>query len=443
MYRPWDDFLKQAAQTCGLPLDQFKYTTALLLGIPLGYFLRYSTKDPWRCSDAEKASAISTRHMLCAIIGLMEVVYVFGWETFHSFFSTTVAYILLQVAPRDKVHLWVTAWAMGYMSCAHIYRMIVDFGGWSIDFTTPQLLVTQKLMNIAFSLYDGSRDAKKLTEEQSKRKLTACPSVMEMFGYVFCIHTLLAGPATDYNDYLTWIDGSKLAGKKPKPTSAILLRIVGAIGCAIAFSVVLPYCNIDGHGDGSYLSTKSFLYVLLWNNFSFCLLRHRYYFAWVLGDAGCNAAGFGYNGEDKNGKQKWDGVLNVDYFAVEFAPNFRSAMNGEIFSCFRNTATFGMSAVWHGFYPGYYFTFISCALFNEVARLLRRHVRPLVIPTKEAEKSLNATLYHISSSVLLLTFQKSINYWSYWYFAPHVVALLLYIAVPIVFKQPKDAKKMQ
>eukprot|EP00961_Rhodomonas_salina_P225258 3045461-Rhodomonas_salina.2 len=24
------------------------------------------------------------------------------------------------------------------------------------------------------------------------------------------------------------------------------------------------------------------------------LMRHRYYFAWVLCDAGCNAAGFGY-----------------------------------------------------------------------------------------------------------------------------------------------------
>ena len=26
-----------------------------------------------------------------------------------------------------------------YMSCAHIYRMVVDYGGWTIDFTTPQV----------------------------------------------------------------------------------------------------------------------------------------------------------------------------------------------------------------------------------------------------------------------------------------------------------------
>ena len=30
-------------------------------------------------------------------------------------------------------------WAMAYMSGAHIYRMVVDYGGWTIDFTTPQV----------------------------------------------------------------------------------------------------------------------------------------------------------------------------------------------------------------------------------------------------------------------------------------------------------------
>ena len=67
-----------------------------------------------------------------------------------------------------------------------------------IDFTTPQLLVTQKMMNIAFALYDSSRDPAKLTDEQKQRKLDKPPTLSEFYGYVFCLHTLLAGPATDY-----------------------------------------------------------------------------------------------------------------------------------------------------------------------------------------------------------------------------------------------------
>ena len=38
--------------------------------------------------------------------------------------------------------------------------------------------------------------------------------------------------------------------------------------------------------------------MLLYNQLSLYLVRHRYYFAWVLGDAACNAGGFGFNGED-------------------------------------------------------------------------------------------------------------------------------------------------
>ena len=31
-------------------------------------------------------------------------------------------------------------------------------------------------------------------------------------------------------------------------------------------------------------------------------------------------------------------------------------------------ASFFMSAIWHGYYPGYYLTFMSCALWNEVGK---------------------------------------------------------------------------
>jgi hypothetical protein len=36
----------------------------------------------------------------------------------------------------------------------------------------------------------------------SQRKLDKAPTVSEFYGYVFCLHTLLAGPATDYKYFL-------------------------------------------------------------------------------------------------------------------------------------------------------------------------------------------------------------------------------------------------
>ncbi|KAG7121163.1 Lysophospholipid acyltransferase like protein [Verticillium longisporum] len=41
--------------------------------------------------------------------------------------------------------------------------------------------------------------------------------------------------------------------------------------------------------------------------------------------------------------------------------------------------TFGTSALWHGFYPGYYMTFILASLIQTVAKNFRRYVRPFFL----------------------------------------------------------------
>lgn len=38
---------------------------------------------------------------------------------------------------------------------------------------------------------------------------------------------------------------------------------------------------------------------------------------------------------------------------------------------YQTFAVFAISAIWHGFYPGYYLTFGSAALFTVAARLVR------------------------------------------------------------------------
>lgn len=60
------------------------------------------------------------------------------------------------------------------------------------------------------------------------------------------------------------------------------------------------------------------------------------------------------------------------------------------------------------FFPaGYYLTFISSALWNEAARVMRRHIRPYVIPDTKAEKSVKAYVYHVASTILTIS---SLNY---------------------------------
>jgi Predicted membrane protein len=42
---------------------------------------------------------------------------------------------------------------------------------------------------------------------------------------------------------------------------------------------------------------------------------------------------------------------------------------------FRTVLTYALSALWHGFYPGYYLTFMSGALFTFASRAVS-HVQP-------------------------------------------------------------------
>jgi len=46
-------------------------------------------------------------------------------------------------------------WAMGSVSAAHVYRMTNDYGGWTLDFTGPLMILVQKVTLVAYALHDG------------------------------------------------------------------------------------------------------------------------------------------------------------------------------------------------------------------------------------------------------------------------------------------------
>ncbi len=53
------------------------------------------------------------------------------------------------------VYRYTMVWAMGCMSAAHLYRMMTDYGGWSLDFTGPLMIIVQKVTLVAYALHDG------------------------------------------------------------------------------------------------------------------------------------------------------------------------------------------------------------------------------------------------------------------------------------------------
>lgn len=45
--------------------------------------------------------------------------------------------------------------ALVYLSCIHLHRQYYDYGSYSVDITGPLMIITQKVVSLAFSIHDG------------------------------------------------------------------------------------------------------------------------------------------------------------------------------------------------------------------------------------------------------------------------------------------------
>src|SRR5205814_8487879 len=116
--------------------------------------------------------------------------------------------------------------------------------------------------------------------------------------------------------------------------------------------------------------------------------RLKYLGVWSLTEGAWILHGLGYNGHDPfTGKVSWDRLQNLTAWSVETAQNHRTFLgnwNMNTNKWLRNYVylrvtpkgkkpgfrasmmTFVTSALWHGFYPGYYLTIILASLLQTV-----------------------------------------------------------------------------
>ena len=118
--------------------------------------------------------------------------------------------------------------------------------------------------------------------------------------------------------------------------------------------------------------------------------RMKYYGVWHLTEGACILSGMGFKGVDpKTGKVHWNRLQNVNPWGIETAQNSRAYLenwNMNTNHWLRNymylrvtpkgkkpgfrasLATFTTSAFWHGFYPGYYLSFVLAAFLQTIAK---------------------------------------------------------------------------
>lgn len=275
----------------------------------------------------------------------------------------------------------------------------------AVDITGAQMVLVMKLSAFCWNVADGTLSDDQLSDFQKDRVLSELPGFLDYAGWVFFFPALLAGPAMDFAEYRRWLDTSMFdvpstvdASKKPPtrkkrriPRSATpalwklaqgLVWILLFLVCSGSYSPNLLVS--DSYMDHGLLKRIWLMYI---TNF---VARMKYYGVWSMTEGACILSGIGYNGVDPvTGKIAWDRVTNIKPLGVELAQNTRAYLgnwNIKTNVWLRNyvylrvtpmgkkpgfrasLATFTTSAIWHGFYPGYYLSFVLASFIQTVAK---------------------------------------------------------------------------
>uniref|UniRef100_A0A3P9KQ43 Membrane bound O-acyltransferase domain containing 2 n=1 Tax=Oryzias latipes TaxID=8090 RepID=A0A3P9KQ43_ORYLA len=408
------------------------------------------------------------RHVVATLLGFYLALFCFGWYSLHFLVQSGLSYGVMIFAGLEHMHKYCFIVTLGYLIVCQITRVYVfDYGMYSADFTGPMMVITQKITSMAFEIHDGKTNVR-------------MPSLLEYLSYNCNFMGILAGPTCSYRDYMAFIEGTcyqarhqenangkengKFKQSEPSPKNDVISKLCT---CAISLAVYLSLYKllpVEYSIDDYFVKSTPLYLQVIYLYLAMLALRPKYYFVWTLADAINNAAGFGFNGYNKDGSPRWDLISNLRILDIEFATSFKLFLdNWNIQTalwlkrvCYERcpvnptAATFLLSAMWHGVYPGYYLTFVTGIGMTMAARAVRHNIRPYFLVSDSHKLVYDVitwacTQVAISYTVVpfvLLAVGSSLKFYSSWYFCLHLLCLLVVLALPVKSKR-RQAKEQQ
>lgn len=286
---------------------------------------------------------------------------------------------------KRSIYLCVIGWIVifGHLAYSHIYYMLESYMNAKNDIRTIQMLLviklTSYLTDIAYKVYFSNG----VFEKELKY-----PELIEWFGYIFFIPSYFAGPVLQYDEYRLFIlsthDDTKYDNDRIRYYTT-LLSVKGAV--LLTFSLVsILYFDVFYLLDDHFAS-RGFMSKILILIITMTLQRCRFYFAWNLGEMAYILSGASEFVSHKG--------RNVHIMNIEIPRNTYTILNSWNISTnlwlkqyvYRPLIDIGIetqaicvfvtnliSAFWHGFYSGYYITFLAGGICTIIGRHWRRTV---------------------------------------------------------------------
>ena len=120
-----------------VPSDQLRLVFSLIISIPLSLPIRHLPSK-------------TMRTIYSFIMGTLLQYYVYGSDIWLTFLQHLIVYAMIKVIGRRSGRI-ITSYSMLCLFSYHIYRMIVDYGGWSLDISTIMMTMVCRYCYISYS----------------------------------------------------------------------------------------------------------------------------------------------------------------------------------------------------------------------------------------------------------------------------------------------------
>ncbi|XP_052584918.1 lysophospholipid acyltransferase 1 isoform X2 [Peromyscus californicus insignis] len=438
--------LHPLSQLLGIPLDQVNFVACQLFALSAAFWFRIYL-HPGKASP-------EVRHTLATILGIYFVVFCFGWYAVHLFVLVLMCYGVMVTASVSNIH-------------------------------RPLMIVTQKITTLAFQIHDGlGRKAEDLSAEQHRLAVKVKPSLLEYLSYHLNFMSVIAGPCNNFKDYVAFIEGRHIYMKllemnwkqrgfqslpEPSPTRAVIQKLCMTLMSLLLFLTLSKSFPVTFLVDDWFVHKADFLSRLWYLYVVMQAAKPKYYFAWTLADAVHNAAGFGFSGVDADGHSCWDLLSNLNIWKIETATSFKMYLENwniqtstwlkcvcyERVPWYPTELTFLLSALWHGVYPGYYFTFLTGVPVTLAARAVRNNYRHHFLSSKARKVAYDVVTWattqlavsYTAAPFVMLAVEPTISLYKSMFFFLHIVSLLIVLFLPIkphqLQRKPQSTNSVQ
>ncbi|CAK77962.1 unnamed protein product (macronuclear) [Paramecium tetraurelia] len=293
-----------------------------------------------------------------------------GREWFVYINITTILVYFISTIPTKNVVIPISITAFVALSYVHLFRQWFDYLSWKIDFSVIQMTITCRLIYYAVDLqYGKAYDT----------------GFWTYYSYIFSFFSIMIGPVP-YHNYLNFLNQKEeYSNIKFNQYKSVITNLIKALLFCAGEIWIRPYVDYDWYDSPQWnelnLIEKNLLQAIIG-----LVARMRYFAGFKFTQAAMDAAGITYN-EDT---QQFDKFITCDYSyekdvsAIHKTTKWNTTVQIWLKYCFFDkfstlfdvtTAyymTYGISALWHGFYLGYYQTFFWWALINQNCKYVYR-----------------------------------------------------------------------